>query len=533
MLAPTLCRSFMILELFSVPVLIFIMVAFASNRPCLSQEAHIENTWKSKASPIGELLIHSCANRIRNSSKGSFSKLFETEIKVDPRLGASIASTLEKIKKQQESEGFSSKADETLYSYDRLWNADFRSLSEDQIGTQFEKITSGWVSCGKSVKNIAGGARIIDIAGKFANALPGDIVLLRSPKRSRILVMVYAGEGSFQKGGTSKHSFFYFPFIPDKDEDLPRLRINTWPPRLTKSTVKALVDRGTFEKDMLQLPENAYKNQWLNPLGSDKNGKGVYGSYFIPVEPWKEQLNSFEVKVVRPKGHFLEFSVTRAEILREDIKRAVSFTIQAEKLLLSSTSDSDLDDVFAECFNTLPSDSAYPSRLRYVAHVLRSFREHLYKTIFQNDGAYLDLEDIDDSVLAYVTPAFRPMISIPERYFSDSNRDRSCTLVHEFCHSYGFAGHPGTGGYGGKYEGNDGKERRVVELVREFLISKNLTLPNNFSVRSEHPLVQVMADDNSRWLPLDKRKFLPPSLAIRNPYAYGYFILWLAQRKGW
>ena len=493
-----------------------VTVILSSDATCRSQEAHFSNEARAEASAIGELLICSCENRLRNSSKGSFNRLFDTELKVDPRLGNQILVKLEKIKKEQEKSGFSSSATVTLFGYDRVWKSDFEPLSDGNSGANFEQISNGWISCGSAVKNIAGGAKIMD-AGKVIKMVPGDVVLLRRPKKSIVSTMVYAGEGSFQKYDRYKHSFFFYPYLSEDDADLPRLRLNTWPPRLSEGMVKALVAKGRLEKSILQLPAASYRNKWLVANLASVNSKGVYGSCFMNVAGWKEQLNAFEFQVLRPKGHFLEFSVTQEQILRRDIKRAIKYSILAEKLLLGTTQDNDTDAVFQMCFGTPRTDTNHAVRSKYAAHVLRAFREHFYKAIVMNDTAYMDLDPVPGEVIAYVTPAFRPMVNIPENYFSKANGMRSTTLIHEFCHSYGFSGHPGTFDYGLK-----------SAQVRQFLAAHGQNPPINFNTAMEHRLVQFDSSTSQTG-----SGFLAPENALVNPYAYDRFVFWLAQRKGW
>jgi len=371
--------------------------------------------------------------------------------------------------------------------------------------------------------------------------LPGDFVVLRDG-RNKIRVLVYAGKGTFKMDKKSKpvpidkksksvpidkrpkplpmdkkstpvlRDFFYYSWLadrgkpgdPDYRQGVSKLQLNTYPPKISREIAKKSVSK----KTRTQVPQKVFAGNWMcTSIVTSKQPQCNRQNMQSPVG-WNKQASGTSYCVVRMKPLI---SVSAAvgpnglPNIERDVRRAIVMADHAAKIIREPTSQS--RTVFELAFGV---KSPTLQQRQHAAGIYDAFRVHLVKGM---------IVESDEKSLAHVRPGSRWIVFVDPPYFKEKDEMRASILIHEFCHAWGYRGHPGTGDYA---EHN--------KIVLEFLKSKKTqsyggAIPK--TIYEMHPMVSVDEEKN----PAEVNDFLNWEDAHRNAYSYGNFALWLWQQK--
>ena len=232
---------------------------------------------------------------------------------------------------------------------------------------------------------------------------------------------------------------------------------------------------------------------------------GAHGGFYVPLKQWQSGRSSLSFQVLRYEGWFGSMQSSQREMISEDIALAVKMCDHCSRELESGRGNARVRDLMSRCFNS--SNSA--SRRASIGEVYEAFPEEAIRLMFgYAPVSFFHNEEINDdaTVAEYVARAPRgtTIMLLNDQYFrSRAQHRRAQFLIHEFCHHWGYYGHPGTSRYG----------RVKVGAYKEHEI-----------LASDHKIPQEARQDDSHYT-----RRIHYSEARRNPYCYGLFAYWLCQ----
>ena len=406
----------------------------------------------------------------------------------------------------------------TLQTYDYAWFGSLASLERgDLAGVQ---LIQNWQQMPATSPFQANGM------------LPGDFVVLRDG-RNKIRVLVYAGKGTCKMDKKPEpvpidkkpkpvpdkkpilvlRDFFYYSWLadrgkpgdPDYRQGVRKLQLNTYPPKISREIAKKSVSK----KTRTQVPQKVFAGNWMcTSIVTSKQPQCNRQNMQSPIG-WNKQASGTSYCVVRMKpGISLSAAVGPNGLpnVERDVRRAIVMADHAAKIIREPTSQS--RKVFELAFGV---DSPTLQQREHAAGIYDAFRGHLVKGMI--------VEDSQEKKIAHVRPGARWIVFVDPPYFGKKKDEmRASILIHEFCHAWGYRGHPGTGDYS---EHN--------KIVQAFLKSRTMQshsglIPN--SLYEMHRMVSVDEEKN----PAEVNGFLNWEDAHLNAYSYGNFALWLWQQ---
>jgi hypothetical protein len=420
-----------------------------------------------------------------------------------------------------ETEPFS---DPTLQTWDAWWSRRIKVLEQGFIDPdEFETIVPPWRNVPKEAPfNLLGQDE--SKSASLSRVLAGDFVLIRSGTQIRVLVVAGRGRFWLEEEAVGWQTFFHYPFMWSRrnpKDGCKTLQLNTFPPRLTLELAAVIQKNSRRHKALM--PLTAFSNGWLKPNAAPSKTLPLLGGCYLRLAPWQKASSGMQYCVVRLRPSIFCYG-EKARGVEEDLRYAILAAREAA-LFLRQHPRAVL--AFRDAFGVNE-----PSQMHHntVARVYEGFVGHMVKAVILEAAVDRDIishapPPISNSSagekssvrLAFVKGRERTVIYLEPAYFKLSPNRRAATLIHEFCHAWGMAGHPGTGGYGGKVQS---------AVVRDWLETEGY--PAIRSLNDPHPMVQLTERGTVRAIGLlpwiDTRTQKP--MACENPYCYGYFISW-------
>lgn len=328
-------------------------------------------------------------------------------------------------------------------------------------------------------------------------AQPGDVVHVtwQNGETTAGMTMVYVGEESYADLPNRKFSFFIFPYRS-------RLEFNTLPPRIHRQYAQFV--EGQSELNKLRFANTRFTDrderhdvEWIRPSATNRkvfftsavfNGSGRYSVYRAKANDDDGQFQNFDHKDLVDLPHDIKAAWQRAVALNERCQAALQSPSSATRNLLQKAFS--IDQAQSE-----------QQAIAAIRENLRRSRDFLKQATHR----YVPEEAIipaADAVAA--ADGEKNLVYVRKAFFEQEEADafvvcggslelmQSSTLLHEAIHPF----HPFTEAQAGSsFKGHWGG------------------IPDRAKIKLPQPLGLAYQD------------------AVRNPYAYQYFAIWLTQTQ--
>ena len=302
-----------------------------------------------------------------------------------------------------------------------------------------------------------------------------------------------------------------------------QLQLNTYPPRITREIANCV-----RVKEVGRDVDKLFDKGWLTvKITAAGKGKPSWSSAYVKLHGWSAGGSGREYCVVRCPPLIACLQPETVRTVDEDLRRAFSLAKRISSSLRKSPGN--YERQFRKAFGV----STNKERANEVAGVYDSFVGHMVKGMVVEATSVELQHDRSDGKppsvpIAHVNADNRTLVFLDKPFFEQFGRDsnfRAAILIHEFCHAWGMAGHPGTGNYGG------GESLAIVKRTLARLLPDEYNGHLLKSAYEEHPLVMSQTLQGALADP-EKAGFLQWEQARVNAYSYGNFALWFSRAEG-